>query len=95
MEMDILIILIMAFGLFAILMFILFYIYAKKHYNDKHIHNELELIDDIEDINDEPIIEEITDDKKNLEELNTQEVKNKEDNFDYEDSFKPKKKKDI
>ena len=34
---DVLVILMMAFGLFAILMFILFYIYAKKSYNSKHI----------------------------------------------------------
>lgn len=38
--MDILVILMMAFGLFAILMFILFYIYAKKYYNEKHIIDE-------------------------------------------------------
>ena len=37
---DVLVILMMAFGLFAILMFILFYIYAKKNYNDKHINED-------------------------------------------------------
>ena len=52
MEKDILVILMMAFGLFAILMFILFYIYAKKYYNTKHLTDnyrdddeECELID--------------------------------------------------
>ena len=51
MEKDILVILMMAFGLFAILMFILFYIYAKKYYNEKHLtedyqeDEECELID--------------------------------------------------
>ncbi len=52
MEKDILVILMMAFGLFAILMFILFYIYAKKYYNAKHLtenyqddDDECELID--------------------------------------------------
>lgn len=52
MEKDILVILMMAFGLFAILMFILFYIYAKKYYNTKHLtenyqddDEECELID--------------------------------------------------
>ena len=52
MEKDILVILMMAFGLFAILMFILFYIYAKKYYNAKHLtdnyqddNEECELID--------------------------------------------------
>ena len=33
---DILVILMMAFGLFAIAMFILFYVYLKAHYNNKH-----------------------------------------------------------
>ncbi len=33
---DILVILMVAFGLFAILMFILFFIYLKKYYNNKH-----------------------------------------------------------
>ena len=37
MEMDILVILMVAFALFAILMFVLFYIYAKKYYNEKHL----------------------------------------------------------
>ena len=37
---DILVILMMAFGLFGILMFILFYIYAKKHYNETHTSDE-------------------------------------------------------
>lgn len=52
MEKDILVILMMAFGLFAILMFILFYIYAKKYYNTKHLtdnylddNEECDLID--------------------------------------------------
>ena len=52
MDKDILVILMMAFGLFAILMFILFYIYAKKYYNNK------KLIDDYhEDNNDDDEIE--------------------------------------
>ena len=37
MEMDILAMLMVAFGLFAILMFILFYAYVKKYYNEKHL----------------------------------------------------------
>lgn len=53
MSKDILVILMMAFGLFAILMFILFYVYAKKYYNNKH------LIDDIEDNDDNETEEEI------------------------------------
>ena len=34
---DILVILMIAFGLFAIFMFILFFIYLKKYYNNRHI----------------------------------------------------------
>ena len=37
---DILVILMMAFGLFAILMFILFYVYLKKRYNKKHLSDD-------------------------------------------------------
>jgi len=48
MEKDILVILMMAFGLFAILMFILFYIYAKKYYNFKHINEEYNLDEEVE-----------------------------------------------
>ena len=48
MEKDILVILMMAFGLFAILMFILFYIYAKKYYNSKHINEEYNLDEEVE-----------------------------------------------
>ena len=47
MEMDILAILMVAFGLFAVLMFILFYAYIKKYYNEKH------LVDDYHDDNDD------------------------------------------
>ena len=37
---DILVIVMMAFGLFAICMFILFYVYLKKHYNNRHIDDD-------------------------------------------------------
>ena len=40
MEKDILVILMVAFGLFAIVMFILFFIYLKKYYNSKHIEED-------------------------------------------------------
>ena len=40
MEKDILVILMVAFGLFAIVMFILFFVYLKKYYNDKHISDD-------------------------------------------------------
>jgi len=107
MKMDILVILMMAFGLFAILMFILFYIYAKKHYNDKQMNDELALIDDdneevnssLEKDKEEPIIEEISD-EKNITEIDSNkkediiEISNTESNFDLESDFVPKKKKD-
>ncbi len=47
MKMDILAILMVAFALFAILMFILFYIYAKKYHNEKRISESYE--DDFEE----------------------------------------------
>ncbi len=37
---DILVILMMAFGLFAIAMFILFYVYLKKHHNSKYVSDD-------------------------------------------------------
>lgn len=65
--MDTLVILMMAFGLFAIIMFILFYVYAKKYYNEKHLTDEYKEDDVIEElkVNDEEInvgISEISDD---------------------------------
>ena len=40
MEKDVLVILMIAFGIFAIVMFILFYVYLKKYYNSKHIEDD-------------------------------------------------------
>lgn len=40
MEKDILVILMVAFGLFAIAMFIMFFIYLKKYYNTKHLEDD-------------------------------------------------------
>ena len=37
---DILVILLMAFGLFAISMFILFYVYLKRSYNKRHLNDD-------------------------------------------------------
>ncbi len=51
MKMDILAILMVAFCLFAILMFILFYIYAKKYYNEKKISDDYKLESD--EVNDD------------------------------------------
>lgn len=49
---DILVILMMAFGLFAVGMFILFYISLKKHYNNKHIDDDYRKDLDREDLMD-------------------------------------------
>lgn len=43
---DILVILMVAFGLFAIVMFVLFYVYLRKYYNNKHQIDDYEKIDD-------------------------------------------------
>ncbi len=37
---DILVILMIAFGLFAIIMFVLFFVYLKKYYNSRHINDD-------------------------------------------------------
>lgn len=37
MEKDVLVILMIAFGIFAVVMFVLFYAYLKKYYNKRHI----------------------------------------------------------
>lgn len=50
---DILVILMMAFGLFAIAMFILFYVYLKKNYNKRHLNDDyMKDVDDEEEKND-------------------------------------------
>ncbi len=52
MEKDLLVILMIAFGIFAVVMFILFYVYLKKYYNDRHIEQDYEndiIKNDIED----------------------------------------------
>ena len=54
---DILVILMMAFGIFAIVMFILFYIYLKKHHSNKYVNEDYD-IGDIEEDNEESSIEE-------------------------------------
>ncbi len=50
MEKDILVILMVAFGLFAIVMFILFFVYLKKYYNNKHLEEDYKR--DIEETSD-------------------------------------------
>ena len=50
---DILVIIMVAFGLFAILMFILLYVYMKKNYNIRHMNYDYEKDIDKEEIDDE------------------------------------------
>lgn len=50
MELDVLAILMVAFGLFAILMFILFYVYAKKTHNTKHMSDDYNVDESEEDV---------------------------------------------
>ena len=40
MEKEVLVILMVAFGIFAIAMFILFFIYLKKYYNERHLEED-------------------------------------------------------
>ncbi len=63
MEKDILVILMVAFGLFAIVMFILFFVYLKKYYNDKHISDDYKKELDQEEkqeVNDTPNVTPVT-----------------------------------
>ena len=50
MKMDVLAILMVAFALFAILMFILFYIFAKRYHNEKSISDDYKDLDNDDDV---------------------------------------------
>ena len=63
---DILIILMIAFGLFAIIMFVLFYTYLRKYYNNKHLIQDYEK--DIENESDEET-EQVNSNEINFSEL--------------------------
>lgn len=56
MEKDVLVILMVAFGLFAIIMFVLFFVYLKKYYNSKHLEDDYQKEID-RNMDDEDIIE--------------------------------------
>ncbi len=56
MEKDVLVILMVAFGLFAIIMFILFFIYLKKYYNNRHLNDDYRKEIDDEDDLVEPVV---------------------------------------
>jgi len=58
---DVLVILMVAFGLFAIIMFVLFFVYLKKYYNNKKID------DDYKRYVDEEIEEKNRDKEENIE----------------------------
>ena len=51
MEKDVLVILMIAFGIFAVVMFVLFYAYLKKYYNSRHIRDDYkkDLDEEVED----------------------------------------------
>lgn len=92
MEMNVLVILMVAFALFAILMFILFYVYAKKYYNEKHM---------VEDYNDDAIDEvdvlgkntNNVDEKNELKEIKEDDSNVKSIDESVEEEFVPRKKK--
>ncbi len=52
---DILVILMVAFGLFAVSMFVLFYAYLKKQYNNKHLSDDYE--NDIDDVSNQDALD--------------------------------------
>ena len=56
MEKDVLVILMVAFGLFAIVMFILFFVYLKKYYNNRHLNDDYRKEIDDEDDLVEPVV---------------------------------------
>lgn len=88
---DILVILMVAFGLFAIIMFVLFYAYLKKYYNNKHISEDYK-----KDIDDTPIEEEeieIPEDEEIKEERSFSNEMNSMKIIEEENDFVPVKKK--
>ena len=98
---DVLVILMVAFGLFAILMFILFYVYLRKYYNNRHISDDYqkEMDNDIEEENYSEEFEEKEAISFEKEYANIKAVPISKDNndvkeqFDMEMDFVPKKKK--
>ena len=62
MEKDILVILMVAFGIFAVVMFVLFFVYLKKYYNSKNIEEDYQkeldqkIMEEQEETKDEPVV---------------------------------------
>ena len=99
--MDTLVILIMASGLLSILMFIMFYIYARKSYNEKHLNEDYgeedkflevkeEDIEKPKEESDEEIIFIPQEEEKKPEVVKDEQISEPQD-FDME--FVPRKKK--
>ena len=55
---DILVILMIAFGLFAVIMFVLFFVYLKRYYNSKHVEDDYKKEIDMDDDHDDTLAEE-------------------------------------
>ena len=100
MENEVLVILMVAFGLIAIAMFILFYIYLKKYYNQKHLSEDYQKELESEHLEEEKYNKEEKEEKKEeisfeKENSNIKEIREtkKSDNVENEMEFVPIKKK--
>lgn len=62
---DLLVILMVAFGLFAVFMFIMFFVYLKKYYNSKHTEEDYQkeldqkIIEEQNDVSEPPVLDQI------------------------------------
>lgn len=93
MEKDVLIILMIAFGLFAVIMFVLFYVYLKKYYNSRRISDDFEKeIDNRVDEDDEDIIGNSGTFEDELNNNENYSSTMNEYNVDNDDEFVPMKK---
>ncbi len=95
MNMDILAILMVAFGLFAVLMFVLFCIYVKKYNNEKHLTEDFDdddedTITNVKEKQQENFVNEL---KEEIEEKIEEKIENND--YDYSDDYIPKKKKNT
>lgn len=94
MEKDVLIILMIAFGLFAVIMFVLFYVYLKKYYNSRRISDdfEKEIDNRVDDDDDEDIIGNSGTFEDELNNNENYPSTMNEYNVDNDDEFVPMKK---
>jgi flagellar basal body-associated protein FliL len=78
MEKEILVILMAAFGIFAIVMFVLFFVYLKKYYNDKHLEDDYQKEIDQKPIDeDDIVVKEVEVPKKDVEDMEFIPIKKK------------------